>query len=121
MLENGMVDPKSLHIDDVASRTDALGQLARVFVTMTGQIFEREKRLRQQVRTLKSSGVLLAVGVISGLGVVLSRIAAEAAAHPFGIALWANIIVAILCISHAAYFGKLPKLCLLYTSPSPRD
>ena len=110
VLENGMVDPKSLHIDDVASRTDALGQLARVFVNMTGQIFEREKRLRQQVRTLKSSGVLLAVGVISGLGVVLSRIAAEAAAHPFGIALWANIIVSLLCIPHAAYRGKLPKL-----------
>ena len=110
VLEHGVVDPKRLHIDDVASRTDALGQLARVFVTMAGQIYEREKRLRQQVRTLRSSGVLLAVGVISGLGVVLSRIAGEAAAHPFGIALWANIIVAALCIPHAAYRGKLPKL-----------
>lgn len=110
VLENGMVDPKRLSIDDVASRDDALGQLARVFVNMAGQIFEREKRLRQQVRTLRSSGVLLAVGVISGLGVVLSRIAAEAAAHPFGIALWANVIVVLLCIPHAAYRGALPKL-----------
>ena len=110
VLENGMVDPKRLQIEDIASRTDALGQLARVFANMAGQIFEREKRLRQQVRTLRSSGVLLAVGIISGLGVVLSRIAAEAAAHPFGIALWANIIVMALCIPHAAYRGKLPKL-----------
>ncbi len=110
VLEDGMVDPKRLSIDDVASRDDALGQLARVFVNMADQIFEREKRLRQQVRTLRSSGVLLAVGVISGLGVVLSRIAAEAAAHPFGIALWANIIVVLLCIPHAAYRGALPKL-----------
>lgn len=110
VLEHGMVDPKHLKIDDMTARPDALGQLARVFIAMTGEIFEREKRLRQQVRTLRSSGVLLAVGVISGLGVVLSRIAAEAAAHPFGIALWVNIIVAGLCIPHAAYRGKLPKL-----------
>jgi len=53
---------------------------------------------------------LLAVGVISGLGVVLSRIAAEAAAHPFGIALWVNIVVTLICIPHAAYRGQLPKL-----------
>lgn len=109
VLENGMVDPKRLLIDDIADRSDVLGQLARVFVSMAGQIYEREKRLRQQVRTLKSSGVLLAVGVISGLGVVLSRVAAEAAAHPFGIALWVNIIVMGICIPHAAYRGKLPS------------
>lgn len=76
---------------------------------MAAEIFKREKRLRQQIRTLRSSGVLLAVGVVSGLGVVLSRIAAEATAHPFGIALWVNIVCAGICIPHAAYRGKLPK------------
>jgi len=40
---------------------------------------------------------------------VLSRIAAEATAHPFGIALWVNIVCAGICIPHAAYRGKLPK------------
>lgn len=110
VLEAGMIDPKRLLIDDIAERTDALGQLARVFASMAGQIFEREKKLRQQVRTLRSSGVLLAVGVISGLGVVLSRIAAEATAHPFGIVLWVNLVVVGICIPHAAYRGKLPKL-----------
>lgn len=109
VLETGMVDPKRLMIDDISGRNDAIGQLARVFSSMALQIFEREKKLRQQVRTLKSTGVLLAVGVISGLGVVLSRIAAEVAAHPFGIALWVNLIAASLCISHAAYRGVLPK------------
>ena len=76
---------------------------------MASEIFQREKKLRQQVRTLRSSGVLLAVGVVSGLGVVLSRIAAEAAPHPFGIALWVNIVTAIICLSHAGYRGKIPK------------
>lgn len=110
VLETGVIDPKRLLIEDMTARPDALGQLARVFSDMAGQIFERERKLRQQVRTLRSSGVLLAVGVVSGLGVVLSRIAAEAAAHPFGIALWVNLVVVFLCIPHAAYRGKLPKL-----------
>ncbi len=109
VLETGVVDPKRLMIDDISERSDAIGQLARVFSSMAQQIFEREKKLRQQVRTLKSSGVLLAVGVVSGLGVVLSRIAAEVEAHPFGIALWVNIVVTLLCLSHAAYRGALPK------------
>jgi len=110
ILEQGMVDPKRLLIDDISVRSDALGQLARVFNNMASEIFEREKRLRQQVRTLRSSGVLLTVGVVSGLGVVLSRIAAEAAAHPFGIALWVNMVVTLICIPHAAYRGQLPKI-----------
>jgi len=109
VLEKQVVDPSRLDIADISQRPDALGQLARVFNSMADQIYEREKKLRQQVRTLRSSGVLLAVGVISGLGVVLSRIAAEAAANPFGIALWVNIVTAIICLSHAGYRGKLPK------------
>ena len=109
VLESGIVDPNRLSINDIANRPDALGQLASVFIDMAAEIFKREKRLRQQIRTLRSSGVLLAVGVVSGLGVVLSRIAAEATAHPFGIALWVNIVCAGICIPHAAYRGKLPK------------
>jgi DNA-binding response OmpR family regulator len=112
VLEENVVDPKRLEIADIADRPDALGQLARVFNSMAAEIFEREKRLRQKIRTLRSSGVLLAVGVVTGLGVVLSRIAAEVAAHPFGIALWVNIVCATICLSHAAYRGKLPKFDL---------
>ena len=119
ILESGMVDPIKLNIADITERSDALGQLARVFSSMTAEIYQREKKLRQQVRTLRSSGVLLAVGVISGLGVVLSKIAAEAVAHPFGIALWVNIVSAIICVPCAAYRGKLPtwnrSLFLLFT------
>jgi len=109
VLEQEVVDPSRLDIADISQRSDALGQLARVFNSMASEIFERERRLRQQVRTLRSTGVLLTVGVVSGLGVVLSRIAAEAAANPFGIALWVNIVTAIICLSYAGYKGKIPK------------
>ena len=110
ILEHQVVDPKRLQIMDIAERSDALGQLARVFTSMASQVFEREKRLRQQIRTLRGTGMLLGIGVVSGLGVVLSRIAAEAAAHPFGIALWINIIVASISLSSAVFRGKFPKL-----------
>lgn len=37
---------------DVAARTDALGQLARVFSRMAGEVYAREQRLKQQVQQL---------------------------------------------------------------------
>ncbi len=110
ILENQVVDPQRLQIADISERPDALGQLARVFTSMASQVFEREKRLRQQIRTLRSTGILFAVGLVSGLGVVLSRIAAEAAEHPFGIALWINLIVAGISLSFATFRGNFPKL-----------
>jgi len=38
---------------DVATRTDALGQLARVFSRMASEIYAREQRLKQQVQQLR--------------------------------------------------------------------
>jgi hypothetical protein len=37
----------------VAQRTDALGQLARVFQGMIRQVYAREQRLQQQVQELR--------------------------------------------------------------------
>ena len=39
-------------LDDVAKRTDALGQLARVFQRMAREVYAREERLKQQVAEL---------------------------------------------------------------------
>ena len=40
-------------LTDVSARPDALGNLARVFVTMAEQVYAREQRLRQQVQALR--------------------------------------------------------------------
>jgi nitrate/nitrite-specific signal transduction histidine kinase len=40
-------------LTDVAARTDALGQLARVFSRMASEIYAREQRLKQQVQQLR--------------------------------------------------------------------
>jgi len=49
-VESGAFDPRSL--DDIAQRTDGLGQLARVFQHMAEEVYAREQRLKQQVQEL---------------------------------------------------------------------
>ena len=50
-LENDSFDPDSL--SDVADRTDALGQLTRVFQRMAREFYVRERRLKQQMAELR--------------------------------------------------------------------
>lgn len=50
-IEAGIYDPESL--DDVAARTDALGQLARLFQRMERAVYAREQLLRQEVQALR--------------------------------------------------------------------
>lgn len=50
-VETETFDPNALAA--VANRTDALGQLARVFSRMAGEVYAREQRLKQQVNQLR--------------------------------------------------------------------
>jgi CheY-like chemotaxis protein len=50
-LETATFEPNSLN--EVAARTDALGQLARVFQQMAREVRAREERLKQQVQELR--------------------------------------------------------------------
>lgn len=50
-VEAGVYTPET--IDEVTKRTDALGQLARVFQGMIREVYAREQRLQQQVQELR--------------------------------------------------------------------
>jgi CRP-like cAMP-binding protein len=50
-VEAGIYEPESL--DEVAERTDQLGQLARVFQRMVREVVAREQHLKQQVAELR--------------------------------------------------------------------
>lgn len=50
-VEAGGFEPDSL--DEVVARTDALGQLARIFQQMAREVRAREERLQRQVRELR--------------------------------------------------------------------
>jgi CRP/FNR family transcriptional regulator, cyclic AMP receptor protein len=50
-VESGVYTPEPL--DEVTGRTDALGQLARVFQRMIHEVYAREQRLHQEVQQLR--------------------------------------------------------------------
>ena len=50
-VEAGVFTPEDLA--EVAARSDALGQLARVFQRMAAEVYARERRLKQQVQQLR--------------------------------------------------------------------
>lgn len=112
ILEAGSCNPGRLGLQEVAARDDALGRLARVFVGMAEQVYQRELRLRQNIRTLKGSLVLLAVGALWGLIAPLARMVAIEDAHPFGLALWTNGLGAVVCLGLALARGRLPHFSL---------
>lgn len=45
--------PGRLLVIDVVDRPDALGQLARVFLRMAGEVAAREAQLKQEIRVLR--------------------------------------------------------------------
>ena len=46
-------DPSDLRLHGVAARNDALGQFARVFTHMAGEVYSREQGLKRQLRSLQ--------------------------------------------------------------------
>jgi DNA-binding response OmpR family regulator/drug/metabolite transporter (DMT)-like permease len=109
-LEAGRFNPSKLGLQDVTRRPDGLGKLANVFTTMAQKVYERERQLRQNIRTFRGGLLLLACGALWGLIVPLSKMAANIAAHPIGLALLVDAIGAALCIGISATRKTLPPL-----------
>ncbi len=109
-INTGDYNPDALKLRPVTAVDDALGQFGRIFTNMSEQIFRRERRLRQQVVTLKNILLLFATGAVLGLGMPLSRIASELQPHPFGIALWVNVMAAVLGVGYAIARKRLPVI-----------
>ncbi|TIV08922.1 MAG: response regulator, partial [Mesorhizobium sp.] len=109
-LESGRFNPSKLGIQDVASRTDGLGKLATVFSTMAQKVYERERKLRQNIRTFRGGLLLLACGGLWGLVVPLSKMASIIEAHPVGLALLIDTIGAAVCIGISVNRKTMPNL-----------
>lgn len=109
-LESGRFNPSKLGLQDVTKRPDGLGKLANVFTTMAQKVYERERQLRQNIRTFRGGLLLLACGALWGLTVPLSKMAANIASHPIGLALLVDAIGAVLCIGISATRKTMPPL-----------
>ena len=116
VLEKGKYNPSFLGIDPVLNRQDSLGKLAHVFTDMAREIYERERRLNQQVRTLRGVLLLLAAGGVLGLGVPLSRLASGLSEKPVGLTVWVLLVTAFFGIAISAARGKLPRVTSASTS-----
>ena len=110
VLEQGTFNPSFLGVEPVLDREDSLGNLAQVFIDMAQKIYERERRLEQQFRTLKGVLLLLAAGGVLGLGVPLSRMASGLSEKPVGLSIWVLLVTAFFGISLSAIRKKLPRM-----------
>ena len=91
--------PNGLGLAAVAARPDEIGDLARVFRHMAGEIPRREVFHRGQITLLRGAFLLLLVGVPFGLMPTLSRMPAEAEHHPLGVSAWLLIGGAALTLA----------------------
>lgn len=105
VLETGRFNPRTLDIQDIASRKDGLGTLAAVFMSMAQKVYEREQAFRTTIATLRGGFLLLALGCLYGLLTPLSRIASFSDASPWLLAFWMNVLGAAMLLAIA-----LPKL-----------
>ena len=108
ILEKGRFNPSKLGLDEVTARPDALGKLARIFTDMAQQVYERERHLRRNIRTLKGMIALLFLGAIWGLVIPMARIASTQDASPFGMTFWTSLLGSAVCFTIAIARRRLP-------------
>ncbi len=119
VIEEEAFHPRNLAIDDVAQRNDALGRLARVFIEMAQQVYDRERQLQRNLQTVKGTTLLLLSGAISGLSVPISILLFQAMPKPIGVAFWVNLLTGLICLAIACWRRKLTRLsreALLFVS-----
>ncbi|SPH17105.1 Response regulator PleD [Defluviimonas aquaemixtae] len=109
IVEGKDFDPARLGLDDIARRDDQLGNLARVFLQMAGEVYRREQNLRQQISLLKGGFLLLLLGATWGLIPSLSRIIMLDGLHPLGVAFWTLSLSAALMIVTSLLTGRYPQ------------
>lgn len=110
VLDSGKFHPQKLKLEGVAARSDSLGRLARVFGDMAESVYQRERSLQQNIRTLKGSILLLAVGALWGLMVPLSRLISIDVPQAIGASFWIELVGGLICCGWAAAGGKFSRI-----------
>ncbi|MCB2129801.1 MAG: response regulator [Rhodobacteraceae bacterium] len=109
IVEGKGFDPARLGLDDIAARDDRLGNLARVFLEMAGEVYRREQNLRMQISLLKGGMLLMLLGASWGLIPSLSRIIMVDGLNPLGVAFWTLGLSATLMIGASVLTGRYPS------------
>lgn len=109
-VEADVAAPGALGLEDLATRDDALGDLARVFSQMAAEVARREMALRRQVRLLKGTFLLLCFAVPYSLFPTLSRMLSKNETHPVGESALILLGGAILMLAISAARGRMPSI-----------
>lgn len=110
-LRAGATAPDQIRIDQVARRTDGLGNLARVFKELAQAVHARETLARQRVSLLQGALLLLIMGLTWGVVPALSKIlVAPGALNPIGVSAWVGLVTVgvVGCVMLGA--GLRPRL-----------
>lgn len=109
IVEGKDFDPSRLGLDDIAARGDRLGNLARVFLGMAGEVYRREQNLRKQISLLKGGFLLLLLGACWGLIPSLSRMIMRDGLNPLGVVFWTLGFSATIMLVLSLVTGRMPK------------
>lgn len=105
VIESGSFHPDDLDVDKVAERDDAIGRLAKVFRGLADEVYFRERRLDQNVRTFRGIVLVIVAGLLIGLGPSLIKLLSANQAPVLGIAFWSNVSGGVFCLVCAAVGG----------------
>lgn len=112
VMERGKFHPANLGLGAVTARQDEAGRLARVFVEMAAQVYDREVALQRNIRTLKGGGLLLLSGLLWGLVVPLSVLIYRDNTLTLGVTFWSNLVAGVVCCGWAVASGKSLRISL---------
>lgn len=107
IIDGAAFHPRQLGLGEVAARPDAIGRLAAVVTDMAQQVYDRERALRRQVRTVRGTALVALVGLLTGLSVPLAVLLFDDLAQPVGVAFWTNLLSGVLCLAWSAARGRL--------------
>lgn len=102
-------NPARLPLDAVSQRQDPLGDLARLFTHMAGEVHRREMAYRRQIDLLRGGFILILIGVMTGLYPTLSRIlASNNIDNPLGTSAWVALATMVVGLVGISVTRRLP-------------
>lgn len=108
LLEQGTYSPSKLGLDSIAAKGDGIATLASVFGNMAQQIYDRERKLKQQLNTVKGLFLLVICGLLFGLDAPIAKIMSNFNAHPLGVSIWISVVACLLTLPYSIYKKDIP-------------
>jgi CheY-like chemotaxis protein len=100
-LDSDSFNPLQSGVQDIAMRSDPMGQLAIVLLNKSIEVYNRQQHQKQQIKTLIGCFMLLFIGTCFGFNIVIAKLSIPAGANPVGIAVYTLTIGAVVAVVYA--------------------